>query len=162
MAFDLGWIRFYGDWKLRVGTIYDLNGYLSSFTIRGSANGDGTYYPRSEDPPLELEVTGDQWEIQFARIYGIPGFHVALAQRTTSFDGKDGMRVDLDTRAPATGGSGTLPGMQLGCTLDDPDIRVPDPGDPFDFTVPELPRPLGLLADPQAVSGTASQAKLRR
>lgn len=151
MAFDLGWVRFYGDWKLQVGTIDDLHGYRSSFTIRGSAGSDDTYYPRSEDPPLELVVSGDEWEIQFARLYtGITGWYVASAQRTSHFDSIEGVCVELDTRAPHTSGAGTLPGMQLNCTLDDPDTEVPDPGDPFDFTVPELPRPLGLLADPQA------------
>ena len=151
MAFNLGWVGFYGNWKLRVGTIDDLHGYRSSFMIRGSAGSDDTYYPHSEDPPLELVVSGDAWEIQFARLYiNIVGWHVALAQRTSRFDSIDGVCVELDTRAPYTSGPGTLPGMQLICTLDDPDTHVPDPGDPFDFTVPELPRPVSLLVDPQA------------
>lgn len=144
MSFNLGQTRFYGNWLLRTGDIHDPDDASSSFIIRGSQGQDGMYPVRSQDPPTVLMVTGAEWEVQISRRYGLMIWTQALFQRTTTFEVADGVHVELDSRAPHSGGApGTLPGMQLLCTLDDPTTNTPDPGDPFDFTVPELPNPQG-------------------
>lgn len=138
MAFDLHRITFYGKWQLRTGVVDESYGAENAFTIAGSDNQDGTYYPRATDPPLSMTVTGSMWQLWFARRrYGLKIWVGVPAQRLTTFDPVDGVGVELDTRST---GSGTLPGMQLWATLSDPSTRVPVPDSPpFDFTVPELP-----------------------
>ncbi len=139
MTPTVDWAPFSGRWILRTANIDDHDGHRSGFIIRGSQGSDGTYYPRSEKPALEIEVSGDQWQVQLLRLdYGIGGWHVALAHRTTTFEPSTGLQVDLDSRLPHSGGAaGHLPGMRLRCEFDDPATKTPDPGDPFDFTLPE-------------------------
>jgi hypothetical protein len=136
-AVGAGWTTFYGKWILRSTEIDDHDGYLSAFIIRWSDGSDATYYPRSGQPPLEIEVSGDQWQVQLLLLgYGIAGWHVAPAVRTTEFDQTDGVLVNLDSRTHSHAGA-HHPGMRLHCKLDDPSVLPPDPGGPFDFTVPE-------------------------
>ncbi|WP_059017335.1 hypothetical protein [Mycobacterium sp. M26] len=137
MAFDQHRLRFYGDWQLHTGVIDETYGAESSFTISGSDGQDGTYYPRAADPPLTLTVTGAAWLMWFGRRrYGLKIWVAVSAQRLTTFDPVDGIKVELDTRNPYSSGTGTLPGMQMWGTLWDPSTQVPNPP-PFDFTYPE-------------------------
>jgi hypothetical protein len=139
VAFDLHRITFYGKWQLRTGVVDESYGAENAFTIAGSDNQDGTYYPRATDPPLKIMVTGPAWQLWFTRRrYGLKIWVGVSAQRLTTFDPVDGVGVELDTRRPSSTGPGTLPGMQLWATLSDPSTRVPR-SQPFDFTVPELP-----------------------
>ena len=141
MAFDQYRIRFYGNWRLRTGVVDESHNAQNAFTITGSDDHDGTYYPRATDPPMTMTVTGSAWRLEFAqRNYGLLIWVKVGAQQQTTFDPVEGVGVELDTRRPFSTGSGTLPGMQMFGTLSDPSTQVPD-SRPFDFTLPELPEP---------------------
>ena len=100
MAFDQYRISFYGTWRLRTGVVDESHNAQNAFTITGSDDHDGTYYPRATDPALTMTVTGSAWRLEFAqRNYGLLIWVEVAAQRLTTFDPADGVGVELDNSA---------------------------------------------------------------
>jgi hypothetical protein len=127
---------FFGRWHVLGRS--ELSFFFERFIVSGSENADGTFELADDGTPINLDVSGSEWKIQFeARLESTDWFPYD-PDRATRFVLHQGLTVVLATPAPIKP-SGLVFAHRLvvECISLDPTLSPPMSPNPFDFSLPK-------------------------
>jgi hypothetical protein len=129
--------KLFGRWLLRASS--GPSHITGRFIIIGSDSGDGVFEPAEDGTPINLDVTGVEWAIEFQSRFSSGDWEPYEPDRATRFVPQQGLTVVFATPPPVkpSGAFVFANLLVVHCLSKDPTLSPPISPNPFDFSLPK-------------------------